>query len=143
MISIPLAIELKQAGLVWPATINDFFAIPDRGMDDRVFVITDLMANLDIFRGWPVVTFHGSAEWALDYILTAEVVWLPTESQLREALLNLLNSEILRSFQLTYDGRSYRCAVELEMETVHFDAPIAADAYGKAVLHFVNRQSHE
>ena len=87
MISLPLARELKQAGLVWSATINDFFAIPDRGMDDRIFVITDLMANLDIFRGWPVVTFHGSAEWALDYILTTEVVWLPTESQLRGVLL--------------------------------------------------------
>lgn len=139
MISLHLAIELKQAGLVWPATINDFFAIPDRGMDDRVFVITDLMANLDIFRGWPVVTFHGSAEWALDYILTAEVVWLPTESQLREALLNLLTSETLKSLQLTYDGRVYRCAVDLEGEAVQFDASTAVDAYSQVLLHFLDR----
>jgi len=139
MISLPLARELKQAGLVWPATVNDFFAIPDRGMDDRVFVITDLMANLDIFRGWPVVTFHGSAEWALDYILTAELIWLPTELQLREALFKLLAGEILKSLQLTYDGRIYHCAVDLEAESVHFEASIAADAYGQTLLHFLDR----
>jgi len=143
MISLPLARKLKQAGLVWPATFNDFFAIPDRGMDDRVFVIADVLANLDVFRGWPVVTFHGSAEWALDYILTAEVVWLPTESQLRGALLNIVSGEVLRSVQLTYDGQSYRCAVDLEGEAVQFDASTAADAYGQSCLHFLDRQGHE
>ena len=101
MISLSLARKLKQAGLLWQASVNDFFAIPDRGMDDRVFVIADLLANLDIFRGWPVVTFHGTAEWALDYILTAEVIWLPTESQLRQALLDMINNESQRKLQQT------------------------------------------
>jgi hypothetical protein len=138
MIPLRLARELKQAGLVWPATVNDFFAIPDRGMDDRVFVIADLLANLDIFRGWPVVTFHGSAEWALDYILTTEVVWLPTESQLREALLNIVNGEVVRSLQLTYNGRSYCCTVDSEAGAVKFDAITAGEAYGQALLHFLD-----
>lgn len=138
MISLSLARKLKQAGLLWQASVNDFFAIPDRGMDDRVFVIADLLANLDIFRGWPVVTFHGTAEWALDYILTAEVIWLPTESQLRQALLDMINNESLRSLQLTYDGRSYRCIVELDDEMLYFNAATASDAYGQTLLHFLD-----
>ena len=141
MISLSLAQRLKQAGLVWQATVNDFFAIPDRGMDERIFVLTDLMANLDIFRGWPVVTFHGTAEWALDYILTAEVVWLPTESQLRQALLDAVSGVSLRSLQLNFDGRTYRCLVNLAGKTVEFEAAEASDAYGQTLLHFLTQEN--
>jgi hypothetical protein len=143
MISLPLARSLKEAGLVWRAGINDFFAIPDRGMDDHVFVISDLLANLDIFRGWPVVTFHGSAEWALDYILTAEVVWLPREEQLRQALLDTLHGQTFKSLQLDFDGQNYRCTVLLDNETVLGDALSASAAYGQALLHLLKRRSHE
>jgi hypothetical protein len=143
MISLSLARSLKEAGLVWRAGVNDFFAIPDRGMDDRVFVISDLLANLDVFRGWPVVTFHGSAEWALDYILTTEVVWLPREEQLRQALLDTLKGETLKSLQLTFDGQNYRCTVLLDDETVLVDAPSASAAYGQALLHLLKRRAHE
>ena len=143
MISLSLARNLKEAGLVWQAGVNDFFAIPDRGMDDRVFVISDLLANLDIFRGWPVVTFHGSAEWALDYILTTEVVWLPREEQLRQALLGTLQGETLKSLQLDFDGQNYHCTVLSADETVLVDAPSASAAYGKALLHLLKRRAHE
>jgi len=139
MISLHLARSLKQAGLIWQAGVNDFFAIPDRGMDDRVFVIADLLANLDIFRGWPVVTFHGSAEWALDYILTTEVVWLPSEEQLRHALLNVLPGD-LTLLEFIFDGQSYHCSIALERETVQFAAPTGAGAYGQALLHFLERR---
>ena len=86
MISLTLAQQLKAAGLVWHTNNYDFFAIPDRELDDRVFVLADMMAYTELVQGWPVVAFHGTAEWALDYILTREVVWMPTEEQLREAL---------------------------------------------------------
>jgi len=143
MISLSLARNLKEAGLVWRAGINDFFAIPDRGMDNHVFVISDLLANLDIFRGWPVVTFHGSAEWALDYILTAEVIWMPREEQLRQALLDTLQGETLKSLQLDFDGQNYRCTVQLDDETVLADAPSAPAAYGQVLLHLLKRRAHE
>ena len=46
MISLHLARKLKAAGLVWQATTNDFFAVPDRGMDERLFVLSDMQATL-------------------------------------------------------------------------------------------------
>lgn len=143
MISLSLAKSLKEAGLVWQAGINDFFAVPERDMDDRVFVISELLANLNIFRGWPVVTFHGTAEWALDYILTAEVVWLPREEQLRQFLLDSLPDKPVESVQLTADGSSYRCTVILGDETVYAEASSAADAYGQVLLRLLKRYAKE
>ena len=134
MISLTLAQELKEAGLVWPASTNDFFAVPDRGMDERVFVLSEMPANLDVFRGWPVVTFYGTAEWALDYILTAEVVWLPREDQLRETLTDILARSSTPGFSLTYDGSAYTCALSINGQPHAIAAQQAGDAYAKALL---------
>lgn len=136
MISLPLARQLKDAGLVWKAGIHDFFAIPDRDLDDRLFVITDVMAYLELLRGWPVVTFHGTAEWALDYILTSEVVWMPTEEQLRRELENVLRREEgPTTLQLTLDKNDYRCQISYQGKRLTFAAPTASEAYGQAMLH--------
>ncbi|MDX1417059.1 MAG: hypothetical protein R3293_22835 [Candidatus Promineifilaceae bacterium] len=134
MISIQLAKQLKEAGLVWRASINDYFGIPDRGMDERVFVISDLQANLDVFRGWPVVTFHGSAEWALDYILTTEVVWLPHEEQLRKAIVLFLEDAAPYSVTLAFDGQTYHCTLPINGQEQDFRAETGSDAYGLALL---------
>lgn len=140
MISLDLARQLKAAGLVWRANTNDFFTIPDRGMEDRFFVLADLQAQLGIFRGWPVVTFHGTAEWALDYILTSEVVWMPREEQLRSALLALLSNEVNSKIFLSLNNNSCSCSVPWQGEMKQFDAPSAADAYGKALLFLLQNQ---
>jgi hypothetical protein len=134
MISLSLAKRLKEAGLVWQAGINDYFAIPDRDMDERVFVISDILSNLNILRGWPVVTFHGTAEWALDYILTTEVVWLPREEQLRQLLLESLSDKKIESLELAYAGDHYRCVFNWEDGKLHAEAHSAADAYGQVLL---------
>jgi hypothetical protein len=142
MISINLAKQLKVAGLVWQADINDFFAIPDRGMDDRVFVLSDMQAQLDIFRGWPVITFHGTAEWALDYILTSEVIWMPRDEQLRDALLSHLSSEDSGKLCLNFEDNLYTCSLFQQDELIQVTASSAADAYAKALLQlFKNRSS--
>ena len=143
MIPLSLARSLKEAGLVWKAGVNDFFAVPDRDMDDRVFVISELLANLNIFRGWPVVTFHGTAEWALDYILTAEVIWLPREDQLRQAILDSLQMETVKSLQLTFDGQNHRCTLTVDEETIFVDAPSAAAAYGQVLLQLLERHANK
>ena len=135
MISLSLAGELKDAGLVWKADMHDFFAIPDRDLDDRIFVITDVMAYLELLRGWPVVTFHGSAEWALDYILTAEVIWMPTEGQLRQELENSLLGEAELRLQLASRPTGYGCEIYFQGENLTFEAPTADEAYGLALLH--------
>ncbi|MFN2116935.1 MAG: pilus assembly protein CpaE [Candidatus Promineifilaceae bacterium] len=134
MISLNLARKLKAAGLVWQAAPNDFFAIPDRGMDDRLFVLSDMQAQLDIFRGWPVVTFHGTAEWALDYILTSEVVWMPREEQLRDALLFRMADENRDELNLSFKDNLYTCSIFWHETSIKETASSAADAYGKVLL---------
>lgn len=138
MIPLTLARELKEAGLVWRADLHDFFAIPDRDLDDRVFVITDVMAYLELLRGWPVVTFHGAAEWALDYILTTEVIWLPTEGQLRHQLEEMLLGEEELSLRLILrPQRDYRCEFNFQGHDMYFDGDTAEIAYAQALLHIL------
>jgi hypothetical protein len=142
MIPLSLALELKEAGLLWQTNNYDFFAIPDRGLDDRVFVLADMMAYTELVRGWPVVSFHGTAEWALDYILTSEVVWMPTEEQLREALVERLSMDDPRgefALDLTNTPDGYRCAIGFHDEGLTFDGPTAGEAYGRALLHVLRQ----
>ena len=136
MIPITLAQQLKAAGLVWRTNNYDFFAIPDRGLDDRVFVLADMMAYTELVQGWPVVAFQGTAEWALDYILTSEVVWVPTEEQLRETLVAQLPVGSKLTLMRLTDG--YRCEITLTGEPMPFDAPTAGEAYGRALLHVLS-----
>ncbi len=142
MIPLSLAQELKAAGLVWHTNNYDFFAVPGRDLDDRLFVLADMMAYTDLVQGWPVVAFHGTAEWALDYILTSEVVWVPTEEQLREALeeqLRVTGKPMILSLARS-NGGIYRCVVALNGLSLTFDAPTAGEAYGRALLHLLKDQ---
>lgn len=127
MISLSLGKELKSAGLTWFPKLNDYFAIPDRGLDDRLFVLSDMMSYLGVHRGKPVVTFHGAMEWSLDYIAPTEVVWMPREDQLRRLLGKHFNG-------VTKTKQSYRCDIQIEGRRQSFHDPNAADAYAKALL---------
>ncbi len=141
MISLSLAKQLNEAGLVWVADRHDFFTIPGRGMDNQVFVLSDMMARLEILQGWPVVAFHGAAEWALDYIYTADVIWLPTESQLRSTLAEQLNGAASGTFSLILDGDSYVCRIAQADDTLAFSGLTAEEAYGEALLHVLQTQN--
>jgi hypothetical protein len=135
MLSLSLAQQLKKAGLEWEPQLHDMFAIPDRELDDRRFVLTDVMAYIEMFRGSPVVTFHGTAEWALDFILQTEALWVPTESQLRERLQQHATGIVLRQ---TNEG--YECGLEHDGEPLVFGGEDACDAYGSALLQLLWRQ---
>ncbi len=137
MIPIQLAHELKKAGLVWKAGLHDFFAIPEHDMDERVFVITDVMAYLELLQGWPVVTFHGTAEWGLDYIYSHEIVWMPTEEQLRTELVNLLKNNHPPFLQLTSWDDGYQCQIQVQGQPLTFTAPTAPEAYARTLLHLL------
>jgi hypothetical protein len=145
MIPIALAIELKTAGLVWQTKTHDFFAIPDHGMDERVFVLADMVAFTELVQGWPAVAFHGTAEWALDYIFSDEIVWLPTEEQLREALLDQLRSDAApepAALRLSYrPDEQYRCGITFRSAALTFDAPTAGEAYAHALLHLLRHRN--
>lgn len=132
MITLQLAQELKAAGLVWKTSTHDFFAIPDRDLDDKVFVISNLMVTMNILQGWSAMTFHGTAEWAADYIWTHDVVWIPTETQLREELERLLPED--SQLSLRKMGDVYLCVWQQEERPYSISAPTAPEAYAHALL---------
>ncbi len=83
--------------------------------------------------GLRTITFNGVVEWSLDWILSEDVVWMPSEAQLRERVgANLV------ALERTPDG--YRCTVECRQSgTRQFDSAEAADAYAAALLALVDR----
>ncbi len=139
MLSIPFARQLKAAGLPWRPQLFDFFTIPDRDMDDRLFVLSDISTYLGLQDGFPVIHFHGAEEWALDQIASGETVWMPTEEQLRQTLEHTLLEKMtpdadLPLLTLARAENGYRCTIKFRHETLHFDAPNASDAYAMALL---------
>lgn len=137
MISLSTAIQLHEAGLNWIPAMHDFFAIPDRGLDDRVFVINDIMAFIEIRQNMPLVTFHGTAEWALDYVLTSEAVWLPTEEQLRTKLMHYLVSEKQPALSLASRPEGYECQILYKDQRLVFNSSQASEAYAAALLYIL------
>jgi hypothetical protein len=134
MLSPETARRLKRAGLPWEPALNDFFLIPEHGLDDRVFVVAEMPAAIATVQGQAVFTFHGAVEWALDFIVTTEAVWLPTESQLRLALEDRLNEPRL-SLEIAPEG--YTCRITHGGQAVDFQATSAEEAYAAALLHLL------
>ena len=86
VITLELAERLRDAGLEWDPVAGDRFIVPDRDMDDDVFVVSDMTVEVHDFPTGRVIGFNGTVEWALDSIEQRAVLWLPRESQLRERL---------------------------------------------------------
>ena len=86
MISRELAETLAAAGLVWEPASGDRFLVPDRDLDEEVFVVSGMSVEVSDLPTGPEMRFNGTVEWALDSIGQHEVVWLPREDQLRDAL---------------------------------------------------------
>jgi hypothetical protein len=140
MLSIPLAQKLKNAGLTWTPGPRDFFAVPDRGMDDQVFVLNYMMVGTGMVHGEPVVTFYGTTEMPIDYLPLTEAVWLPSETQLRTLLEERLIRHGETGLHLTSTTHGYRCQVQFRGETVVFDGFSVDEAYGLALLHVMKDQ---
>lgn len=127
-VSVELAKELKRRGLSWRPARFDFFHIPDRNLVDDVFVVADFTVDVQVLAdGIAAITFNGAVEWSLDYILQQEVVWLPTEAQLRALL-----GERLLGLEAVAGG--FACRARIDGEVRSFAAPTAPDAYARAVL---------
>jgi hypothetical protein len=84
--SLDVARELRAAGLSWVPARGDHFVVPDRNMDDDVFVLSDMTIEVHDFATGPVIGFNGTTEWALDSLDQHAALWLPTEGQLRTLL---------------------------------------------------------
>ncbi len=127
MISVDLARSLRDAGLVWEPSDGDRFVIPDRGLDHHVFSISEMTIDVRSVPGGRQIAFNGAVEWALDAIMEREVIWLPSEAQLRDHLGLAFRS-------LERDGDVYRCSTAAGPIAQAHEAGSAADAYGLALL---------
>lgn len=135
MISLEAARRLKAAGLTWEPAQGDRFALLERDLDDKVFVINDMATIIELFQGTPAVTFHGTPEWALDYVYLGEAVWLPEEGQLRELLHAFLARQGTSPvYDLLFMDDEYTCRFEYAGRALAFRASTACEAYAAALL---------
>ncbi|GAA1142665.1 hypothetical protein GCM10009630_46440 [Kribbella jejuensis] len=123
MITIEQAGRLRKAGVLWTPAAGDRFVVPDRDMDDDVFVVSDMTVEVHDYQGSKVIGFNGTTEWALDSIEQREVIWLPREEQLRALL-----GPHFRSLEATRDG------FQVRVGEATYTSPDAEQAYADAVL---------
>ena len=127
MLSRDLAVALRDAGLTWTPENGDRFVVPDRDLDDLVFVLSDMVVEeVTLPDGSRVLAFNGTTEWALDALEASEAVWLPSESQLRE----WLGEDFVALERLPEPSGGYAVTAAGER---HLDVS-AANAYARAVL---------
>jgi hypothetical protein len=82
-----LAEDLRDAGLTWVPAKGDWFVIPDHGLDELEFVVSDMVIETRrMALGRQMLAFNGTTEWAMDTLAASEALWLPREDQLREVL---------------------------------------------------------
>ncbi len=86
MISPDLARQLEDAGVPWVPGDGDRFMVPDRDLDDVLFVVSHMVVEVDDSSMGQVLKFNGTTEWALDIVESGEALWLPREDQLRAML---------------------------------------------------------
>lgn len=138
MLSLSLALALKEAGLVWVPKLHDFFALPGTSLENRLFVVSDMMIDVQQLIGQQMITFNGAVEWSLDYITITDAVWIPTEDQLRNELWHRLQAETSSSVELSSSPGSHNCSVLFKGTSVSFGAFTASDAYAKALLYILS-----
>ena len=133
MISSELALRLKRAGLEWRPAERDFFMMPEHNLDEQIFVVSALPALVQNFHSEMSITFHGSIEWALDYVLLSEAVWLPSETQMRALLADAIGADAPLRLDRTAAG--YRLQIASGADLLDFEAADAEDTYALALLH--------
>jgi hypothetical protein len=130
VIGVQLAQRLREAGLSWKPALGDRFAIPDRDLDDEVFVLSNMTIMVHTVPEGRVIGFNGTTEWALDDVELDEAIWLPREDQLRELLGGTFRG-------LRRDGDDYEVTIDLLGERRGFEGISAEQAYAGALLHLL------
>ena len=130
MLGVQVARQLKAAGLIWKPRLGDRFAVPDRDLDDEVFVLSNMTIQVHDRPEGRIIGFNGTTEWALDDVELDETIWLPREDQLRE-LLGATFRELRR------EKDHYLVRVELLGDSHTFRAPTAEQGYAAALLHLL------
>jgi hypothetical protein len=141
MISFALALRLKESGLEWEPQLHDFFAIPNTALENRVFVVNDMMIDVQRLYGRQMITFNGAVEWSLDYITIADALWLPSERQLRAALMDRLRDNAVPSVLLEITEQECTCTLTYEGTPLAFKADKASNAYARALVILIKQAS--
>ncbi|HEX2903490.1 MAG TPA: hypothetical protein VHO01_08540 [Jatrophihabitans sp.] len=131
MISIQTARQLREAGVRWSPASGDRFVVVDRGMDDDVFVLSEMTVEVHRLGDAGVIGFNGTTEWALDSVDDRDALWLPRESQLRELLAGTF-----RSLSRLPDGR-WQVELAVNGSTVTTTHQDAEEVYGRALLQLI------
>lgn len=135
MISRECALALRDAGLVWRPASGDRFelALPSEiEAEQDVYTVSDMTIEARRTPTGTILAFNGTTEWALDSVTIADAVWLPREDQLRELL-----RATFRSLRRLPD--SFEVEIEIAGETLRFEHPEPAEAYGRALLALISR----
>ncbi len=137
MISRELALQLRDAGLVWHPASGDRFQLDlpsnvEADVEADTFTVSEMTIEARRYPTGSILAFNGTTEWALDSVAIADAVWLPREDQLRELLRSTF-----RALRRLPDA--YEVEVELAGEVRRFEHPDAAEAYGMALLALIER----
>jgi hypothetical protein len=132
VLPVPLALRLRDAGLRWKPAPGDRFAIPDRDLDDEVFVLSNMVIAVHELPDGPVIGFNGTTEWAMDDLEQSEAIWLPREDQLRELL-----GGTFHMLERTHGG--YRVEITIGDRRLGFESATAEQGYGEALLDLIQR----
>ena len=130
MISVDTARLLCDAGLRWTPSSGDRFVVVDRGMDDEIFVVSEMTVEVHHLPQGQVIGFNGTTEWALDSVEDRDAVWLPRESQLRETLAATFRS-------LSRVGLEWRVDLEINGTPFGVQHRDTEEAYGQALLQLI------
>ena len=128
MLDVLLAQQLRAAGLSWEPKPGDRFVLSLPDMQDEVFILSNVIADVHRFENGNVIGFNGTTEWALDSVEQDDVVWLPREEQLRD----LLGAAFVRLEHVT--GGYAVTATAGDGEDRRFVDIDAERAYARAVL---------
>jgi hypothetical protein len=132
VISRPLALQLREAGLAWRPATGDRFQFLTQDMEStgtEAFTVSDMTIEAHAYPTGTVLGFNGTTEWALDSIAIEDALWLPREDQLREALKGTFE----RLERDEAEG-GWRVTVTFRGERMSHLADSPEDAYALAVL---------
>jgi hypothetical protein len=141
LISLKLAKDLKESGLKWQPELHDFFTIPGSDLESRIFVVSDMMIDIQQLFGHHMITFNGAVEWSLDYIMITEAVWMPRDSQLREILMTQLKDGKNPNLKLFSRPEATICRMSYQGRAQSFEAKNGSDAYGKALRFLLSKRN--
>jgi hypothetical protein len=130
VLGVDVAQQLKEAGLTWKPAPGDRFAIPDRDLDNELFVLSNMTIQVYNLPEGRVIGFNGTTEWALDDVEIEETIWLPREDQLRELLGGTFRA-------LRRADAGYEIDMDLLGEARTFAAETPEGAYAAAMLHLL------